>query len=243
MTMEALRTRIDEDCLSDRRLDALSAGELESEAAGAAREHLARCARCAARREALARDAEAFLAAHPAPPAQRVVALSTRRRPRALWWSAGLAAAAALLFMVRSPEPQERSKGEGSVGFFVRHGDTVRRGSSGERVMPGDALRFVVSQREPSHVAVLSRDAAGQASVYFPAGEHAVLVDAGVEHALDSSVILDEVLGTERLYALRCTRAVELAPLRARLAASEVEPAWPQGCQVERLTLLKVWPP
>jgi hypothetical protein len=236
MTLEALRTRSSDDCLSDRRLDALLAGELEGETRALAEQHLSECGRCAARRDEMAGDAAAFLAAHP--PVAKVVRLAPRRR----WlWGAGLAAAAALFLVVRMPAPAERTKGSGSVGFFVRHGESVRRGGPGERVMPGDALRFVVTQREPSHVAVLSRDAAGQASVYFPAGARALRVEAGVERALDSSVILDEVLGAEQLYALRCKEPVELAPLRAYLGASS-EPSWPAGCEVERIALLKVWP-
>ena len=255
MTLQGMRTRTSDDCLSDRRLDALLAGELDGNAQDQAERHLASCARCAERRSALSADAVSFLAAHP-PDHARVLSgrsdhgpgvapVVARRRARGLWWGAGtaLAAAAALLLMVRPHDLEERSKGPGSVGFFVRHGEKVRRGGPNERVLPGDALRFVVTQREPSYVAVLSRDAAGQASVYFPAAARAVRVEAGVEKAVDTSVVLDDVLGTERLYALRCERPIELAPLRAQLGASASEPAWPEGCQVERLTILKVWPP
>jgi hypothetical protein len=243
MKLEALRTRTGDACLSDRRLDALLAGELDDAARGEAELHLGDCARCAARRQELAGAGAAFLEAHPpAAPVRQPVRLALRRRA-ALWASAGLAAAAALLLLVRTPSEEVRSKGTGSVGFFVRHGESVRRGGPGERVMPGDALRFVITQREPSYVAVLSRDAAGQASVYFPAAQRALRVEAGVDRALDSSVILDDVLGSELLIALRCSAPIELAPLRAQLEATTSEPTWPAGCEVERLTLLKVWTP
>lgn len=247
MTLTGMRTRLSDDCLSDRRLDALLAGELDDSQRSDAAQHLAACTRCTARRAELMEHAQGFLEAHPAAPLPLPVTLASRRREkrqRLAWWSTGLAAAAALLLLMRMPDRGDiRQKGNGgSVGFFVRHGDQVRRGVAGEHVSPGDALRFVVSQEEPSYVAVLSRDAAGQVSIYYPDAAQAVLVQAGVEQALDASVILDAVTGEERLYALRCTKPVELAPLRAALTRDGALHAWPEGCRVEQLTLFKKGP-
>lgn len=157
--------------------------------------------------------------------------------------AAAAAAAALLLLIGRSPLRSEgdevRTKGTSRVGFFVRHAGVVRRGSERERVTPGDALRFVVTSSVPSYVAVLSRDGAGQVSVYHPSGPRAARVEPGVERPLDTSVVLDEVLGEERLYALTCSEPIELAALSDGLRQGDGEPAWPKACSIERFTLIK----
>lgn len=254
MKLERLRTRADDECLSDLQLDALELGALDAGRSAQAEAHLARCERCAERRRALAEATRVSARRIAASPLQAL----TRARPDAAAggvgprraagrrWLAGagaaLAAAAALLLVV-GREPLDpggvRGKGASHVGFFVKHGAAVRRGAVRERVSPGDALRFVVTSTAPRYVAVLSRDGAGQVSVYHPRGPRAERVEPGVERALDASVVLDDVLGEERLYALTCSAAIELAPLGAALRRAGAEPAWPAECSVDRFVLIK----
>jgi hypothetical protein len=250
MKLERLRTRSGEECLSDLQLDALALGALEAAQVVRAEGHLASCERCARRRELLgaaARGSAGVLAQKPIPRRSAPLAAAARRP----MWRAGLgaagaglaAAAALLLFIVRSePAPNGdvlRSKGSSRMGFFVKHGGVVRRGNERERVSPGDALRFVVTSSEPRYVAVLSRDGAGQVSVYHPEGPRAERVEPGVERGLDASVILDDVLGEERLYALSCSTPIEIAGLSVQLRDSEGEPAWPAECTTDRFMLIK----
>lgn len=252
MTLEKLRTRAGDDCLSDLQLDALELGALEASRAEQARRHLAECGRCSARQRELGAETRAsaeVLASQPrrvgaAPRGSKTA--QRRSSPRA--WAGGvaaaLAAAAALLLVVGrlSPPTGEdgvRSKGTSRVGFFVRHAGVVRRGSERERVVPGDALRFVVTSSVPSYVAVLSRDGAGQASIYHPSGVRAARVEPGVERPLDASVVLDDVLGEERLFALACSAPVELEPLLEALRSSAADPSWPAQCSIERFVLVK----
>jgi hypothetical protein len=247
--LDRLRTRSGEECLSDLQLDALALGALDAAPAQQAESHLSSCTRCSDRRRELAEatrfSAEA-LARGPSrfsPTTGKAARGSTRRA-----WLGGamaaLAAAAALLLLIgRSPLRSEgdevRTKGTARVGFFVRHAGVVRRGSERERVTPGDALRFVVTSSVPSYVAVLSRDGAGQVSVYHPSGPRAARVEPGVERPLDTSVVLDEVLGEERLYALTCSEPIELAAIADGLRQAGREPAWPTACSIERFTLIK----
>jgi hypothetical protein len=247
--LERLRTRSGDECQSDLQLDALALGALDAAQARQAENHLASCTRCSERRrelveatrvsaEALERSRSRF-----SPTAARAPRGSTRRA-RLAGAVAALAAAAALLLLIgRSPLLSEgdevRTKGTGRVGFFVRHAGVVRRGSERERVSPGDALRFVVTSPVPSYVAVLSRDGAGQVSVYHPSAPRAARVEPGVERPLDASVVLDDVLGEERLYALTCSEPIELATLSAGLRQAGREPAWPTACSIERFTLIK----
>jgi hypothetical protein len=253
--LERLRTRSGEDCLSDLQLDALALGALDAAQARQAESHLSSCIRCSERRQGLAEathvSAEA-LARSPSLPGSPPTAKAARRSTRRVWVGGAMAAAAAaalLLLVGRLPLLSDgellsdgdvvRTKGTGSVGFFVRHAGVVRRGNERERVSPGDALRFVVTSTVPRFVAVLSRDGAGQVSVYHPSGPRAARVEPGVERPLDTSVVLDDVLGEERLYALTCSEPVELAAIREGLRQTSTEPAWPVQCSIERFVLIK----
>jgi hypothetical protein len=250
VNLERLRTRSGDECLSDLQLDALALGALGEIQTQQAERHLSSCARCSERRQALAETtrssadvlARSSSSASPAP-----IRLAARRSARRAWLGGAvgaLAAAAALLLVLgRSPllpsGDTVRSKGTSRVGFFVRHAGVVRRGNERERVSPGDALRFVVTSSTATYVAVLSRDGAGQVSVYHPSGARAARVEPGVERPLETSVVLDDVLGEEHLYALACSAPIEVAPLRDQLQRSAAEPAWPAECTVERFVLIK----
>jgi hypothetical protein len=150
------------------------------------------------------------------------------------------AAAAAGLVLLPPPEPAgTRIKGAApALAMYVRHGGEVRRAAPGERVAAGDAVRFAVSLPEPAYVAVLSLDPAGQASVYFPEGERAQRVKAGMDVALPLATRLDATVGEEQVFGLFCDRPLELAPVRALVDAAAAGAA-PAGCQVTRWTFVK----
>jgi hypothetical protein len=249
--LERLRTRSDDECLSDLELDALALGALDAARVEPAQSHLSSCSRCSARRlelDAATRSSAEALERSPVGWRSALMTGRAARRPTRRAWLGGAvaataAAAAVLLLLVRSPllpsGDTVRTKGTSRVGFFVRHAGAVRRGSERERVSPGDALRFVVTSSVPSYVAVLSRDGAGQVSVYHPSGPRATRVEPGVERPLDASVVLDDVLGEERLYALACSVPIEVASLRDGLRRTDTEPAWPVECSIERFVLIK----
>jgi hypothetical protein len=249
VNLERLRTRSGEECLSDLQLDALALGALDTAQARQAERHLSSCTRCSDRRrelgEATRSSAEALARSRSrvSPTMGKAMRGSSRRAWLGGAVTAAAAAAALLLLIGRSPLLSDgdvvRTKGTSRVGFFVRHAGVVRRGSERERVSPGDALRFVVTSSVPSYVAVLSRDGSGQVSVYHPSGPRAARVEPGVERPLDTSVVLDDVLGEERLYALTCSEPIELAAISAGLRQTDREPAWPRACSIERFTLIK----
>ncbi|MEY4580710.1 MAG: hypothetical protein RL701_5413 [Pseudomonadota bacterium] len=251
MSLEALRTRTSDACVSDLQLDRLIMGELYGEHLHTTEQHLAGCPRCQARRSSLEKERALFFVEHPALSFQVPRVLTAAPRTLAQRWrgvaavsSGVLLAAASLLLFLRTPQDDEslavRTKGNQSrVGFYVRHASVVRRGQPGEHVAPQDALRFVVTSQQRGFWAILSRDAAGKASLYFPSQPQAAPVAAGVERALETSVVLDAQLGPEQLYALCCERAIELTPLIAALERGPAEPAWPAGCHVERVALVK----
>jgi hypothetical protein len=245
------RRRRGADCLSDLELDSWLAGDLDVAGAARIRMHSGGCPACRTRLAEIEAERAAFQAA---PPPLRARGATPPARRRRRWLAGGgtlLAAAAALLIWWRA-QPRGGDGGEpgvtrlkgggGRVALYVRHGEILRRAASGERVEPGDALQLAISSAVPTHVAVLSLDGAGTASVYFPRGPRAEQVAAGDEVALSTSVELDDVLGREQLHILLCDRAVEVEPLRATLAGpAHALPALP-GCAVETLALEK-WRP
>ncbi len=225
-------------CHSALRLDRWMAGELPGPEAEALSAHVAGCARC---RDAVASLTEARDRTVLPPLRARPAA---RRAPRWFSWTgvgaAGVAAAAALLLVVVRPalDPGRLKGAAPGLGMYVQHGDTVRRAGAGERVAPGDAVRFSVTLREPAYVAVLTLDPTGAASVYYPGGDRAEPVNPGTDVALPLATRLDATVGEERVFGLFCDRPVELEPVRAKLAAV-ASGFVPPGCRVTRWSFEK----
>ena len=228
------RTR-SEDCLSDLRLDELSAGELTGPERAAALAHLDACAVCPQRLAALD-GARARLGGDKLPPLRAEIRSAPRRWGPALGVAVACAGIIAFLVMPRRLPSPTRSKGATQLGFFVTGAEGTRVGGPGETVHPGDRLTFAVSAPAPTHVAILSRDGAGRASVYHPE----VPVAAGRGTLLPTATVLDGTLGGERIVAVFCAEAVATEPLRAALAARDELPPLPDGCRAETVTLEKV---
>jgi hypothetical protein len=235
------------DCISDLAFDQWEAGELDRQRADELARHMAQCARCGEQRQLLRAQAQAFISGPGRPeelPRLHARMLRPRsRRPRVLLPAvAGLLAAAAtalLVFLPRDREHATRLKGSASVGFFVKRGERVERGSDGEHVQPGDQLRFTLRSDRPTHLAILSLDALGVVSVYFPrtAGQ-GPLLPIGEEIALDAGVELDATLGPEAIYAVRCQAPPAVDALAATLQrARTLQP--PPGCELDVLRIFK----
>lgn len=195
-------------CCSDLELDQLALGELDDDSAARLRAHLAASPRCQARfaaiervQQAWAQRAPPFVSAFaqafapataktvasaapsPAADAAPVVdldAVRARRRRLGVQTMAGLAAAAALLIVVRSNGPDEgvRTKGtgiavsltqaRGGATFDVFAGDAVAVGVpviAHVQAGPGAALAVVAEGRV---VARGTTDAVGVATLAFP---------------------------------------------------------------------------
>lgn len=238
----ALDNRRPAECLSDLALDSLLSGEQSTTAATDMRSHLARCARCSARERDFLLQREHYLASTPALASGFLVQRRPRRSPfvySAL--AAGALAAAFMLFMFR-PAPnveQIREKGSAELGFYLKRGERVQRGRATDHVQPGDLVRFVYSSPRPRYLAVLSLDAAGHTSIYFPDAPLASPVRAGTDIPLPSSVMLDQTLGREQVFALFCEAPVSLAPLRAALDQNGALSSVPAGCEAYTLVLHK----
>jgi hypothetical protein len=206
-------------CLSDFALDRLVTDEPD---ATSERAHVAGCAACAARLDALRREADAFRADARLPPLvarteQAVASVSSPRRRRIRRWASAsvtaLAAAAALLLLwTRPPPPELRAKGGLQLDVFCkRPSGRVEQLLLSGSAAAGDALRFAVATPLDGFVAVLSVDAAGAVSSYAPDAPALAPIAAGPSRALDGSVELDETVGRERLIALVCKERLPTA--------------------------------
>lgn len=203
-----------EACQSDLRLDRLMVGELDGAAAQKLRAHLASCERCAARNQAMVAAAADLYARRP------VLGLPLPARHRRGWfWGLSLgsvAAAVAIVLVMRgplfAPTRDIRFKGGLALEVFVRRTDgTVQTLSDGDRVSPGDRLRFRVTSPRAGYVAIVSVDPAGEASSYLPPATRLTSLPAGQPVDLAGSAELDDRLGRERLIAVVCADPLETA--------------------------------
>lgn len=188
--------------------------------------HLAACAECRERLALATASAETFRAEvfpRTLPRVRDRVAGSARRPWQwpTLVFAAASVAMVALLFVV-FPRGGDGSSTviEPGVGFFGEPPVLIAKGapqlevfglrdgrvfpvSNGERMFPGDRIRFVVTSAELRYLLIASIDAVGKVSVYHPydGAESALVPDSGrVE--LPGSIVLDDTLGPERIYGL-----------------------------------------
>jgi len=235
-------------CLSNLRLDTLMVGGLDAAAARVAERHLASCARCAARHRELADVAQDLFARRPTlgrawsrPPSVAPSSGTGRRWGWRLGVMAGASAAtvAAVLLVVARPSDGWRAKGAGVTfeAFLLHRRGDVALVLDGDRLSPGDRLRFRVTSMRPGYVAVVSVDPAGEVSSYLPPTRMLDELPPGRPVELGGSAELDGRLGRERLLAVVCPRPLETAAV-LRAVPGHLEQL--EGCATAALSFEKV---
>ncbi|MDB4987874.1 MAG: hypothetical protein JWN04_3052 [Myxococcaceae bacterium] len=226
------RPELSDGCISDLMLDQLRAEEMPARAAAAVLAHLQTCPRCQERKLTLDRQTGEIAAQLPAfVPRGAATGRTDPSRGRSFarshrgWLSAVMVAACALL--VAWPDALEdsarryvtRSKGSPSLYFYVKRGDHVFEGADGQKVMPGDQLRFLVTPQSYTYVAILGRTADARTSLYYPQRDAVQAMDPhGVRTPLDAASELDDVLSDETIYAVFCSHPPAIDQLQAQLA-------------------------
>jgi len=239
----ALRPERNAACASDLRFDACLAGELGLAERAALMAHVAACARCKQRLLSLERNRQQFASSAFGSPRwlDAVEPRACARHARAAWLVLAVLAGAACVVLAFSVQERvsERIKGEEYVHFFVKRGNEVRRGTGGSRLLPGDQLRFAYTSWAPRYLAILSLDAAGLASVYYPESAFTARVEPGTAVLLPSAVELDGTLGDERIAAFFCETSRSVSELREWVSARSATERAPANCSVDSFIVTK----
>lgn len=212
-------------------LDRRSLGALSEQEARETDDHLGECVVCRGRLAAQRESFESF---------ERYVlpALLPRLESRsqrfsisrlAAWFVVPVLALAALVVVVLphgAVRDEVAVKGGANLQIFARRGSQVFAATDGARLQPGDALRFAIQPGGLPYLLIVSRDGAGQVSVYYPfGGTESARLDPDKRSELPGSVELDATLGEERIFAVLSRQPLEAAKVSARLAGPATDPS------------------
>ena len=129
----------------------------------------------------------------------------------------------------------ELSGGRHDLGHvWLQHAETL------SELQQGDRIQFAYTSPRDVYLAIVSIDAARTANTYYAQAGRAAPIDAANHRMLDQSTLLDDTLGPETLYALRCEQAIAVAPLLRTLEREPDRPPAASGCSVQRFALHKV---
>lgn len=107
----------------------------------------------------------------------------------------------------RAPGGEVRRKGGFALDLIARHAGDGRVGLvlPGDRLRPGDALRFRVRAARAGHLVVVALDPGREVTLYAPVRPGAAqAIGAGPARLLDGSIVLDPGGGPERVVAVLC---------------------------------------
>lgn len=243
-----------------------AAGDLGSAEAAFVDAHLVGCAACLAAADEIERDCTDYGSRAEAEHARLVAALAitpqgietARRSRRAVGIgvaAVALAAAAAIALVVVVPRVREGVRGPDriaseDIGFkgalavriVAKRGETQFAVRQGEVLEAGDALRFVVTAPEPGWVAVLSVEATGNVSVFYPAADPWPLrIDDRGRRELPGSIILDDARGPETYVVLYSAAPFSRAAAeRAAAALSKGRDELPDGLEGSAIRVRKI---
>lgn len=221
LLLDAGRRSLGPSCVSDLVLDRVALGETTESERAAVAAHVAGCPGCAQASAALAADRAAWASeADVANLAVDVLARSQRQTKqvwrqillRRMLTPLAMGGAIALISFVAGPKLGTRTKGEFSLSPYVLHPENASAGGLhlGEPLHPGDQLQFRYNGGQAGYLAIVSVDANGQVSSYYPPGPTAAPVEAGRDVPLRTAVELDGTLGQEVIVGVRCQTALPL---------------------------------
>ena len=181
-----------------------------------------------ARLEDLRADSSAFFIKHPVGPV--VAKLEVPRRSAWLsWWVPALGAAAAMpvagVFGLRFNDTDFAAKGSIALTAHRKTITGTEALAAGAVTHPGDEVRFELRAPYEGFVAVLSKDGAGQTSVYYPADAQTAAAYQPAAPMLPAATRLDAALGPERIIAVYGRQAFSLTPLLKAINDGQPLPA------------------
>jgi len=241
--------------LSHLALERVSGGELNEPQIT---EHLASCIDCARALDHLKAHEQAFELCPPS--------IKKTRPPISVYGSI-LAAAAGILIFVLVDKPIDvstqqigepgskwtqindgyRVKGGLSVEFFLERDNVVTQAVNGTTAHPGDRLGFRVSSNTAGHLMIAAIDGKNMPFLYYPQdsqGRSRAFGPSKDMVTLNQAVVLDDVLGEERLVALFCQEPFSFEELSQKLRAtrrgeSKNTLLYPDSCRERTITMTK----
>jgi len=209
-------------CPQDLDLERALAGE---PAFAATLTHAATCASCTARL-AWMRDAADLFARRVLPATRDAVVERLAHRGWRRWLPVAVPVAVAatlavvLLPTLLPPPNYVGTKGAGvpaplPIQVFVDRSGKAAEVHTGDRVHPGDGLRFVVDAPD-REVVLVSVDARGEVSRLVPGGS-ARVPQTGI---VPGGSVLDGVLGPERIFAVELQPGMDVAKVEAAVRAA-----------------------
>ena len=228
-------------CPSELKLDLMYHGELTEAEAATVRAQIASCVGCQARWQArythepgfASLDHEAIIdgIARKAGSGRGVGQL--KRASIAF----AIAATAAVVFVnMPSDVTSIRTKGPEFRVYREREGTVVRM-SSGDRFRDGDRIRFAVPTRGLPEVMIVSYETDGKRSMYYPVrGKRSAVAHIELDGALPGAIRLDDYVGEEWLFIVRCPRAFNIDDLQWNRYDALTVPA---GCRSTPFLLVK----
>jgi hypothetical protein len=203
--------------ISELAIDRLVAGEIPAADATAMRAHAATCQQCSALLDDALACKQRFV-----PPA---LPTPLRRTRVAIIAATTMLAAAAALIVAWPKQPADavRLKGDAILGFYVAHGGSVGRGAARELVVPGDRIELSTTTPKRAWFAAYGVDAKGLRTIYVTPRA----IEAGSDVVMPFAIMLDEALGEEVITGIFCD------------APFDVDATPPEGCSIDRFTLVK----
>lgn len=248
-------------------------GELTGDVQFELRTHVDGCAECAGHLVQIEREQVAFQSTNDAAAASvgilaRLDAPDASPTIAARWaagWTAWIrplvAVAAVALVIALLPISWGPAWGPGSGGFnrtkggptlqmYVNSVDGPVRASDGVELEAGDQIQFRYDAAGRRYLLIFSVDGRHAISSLYPAESGpSILIEPTGLHTLDGSVILDDAVGPERVFAIYSDLPIEFADVRAKLEAqrvdgvlSEVDLSWLERAVIVTRTFVKVAP-
>ena len=211
--------------------------------------HVEQCESCQAAIAEFERERQEFLVKNPPEKIEEYVLSQVERRIRAKrrFTIAAVPIAAivlAVLFVVfwpvHNPKPTIRTKGGVSIELWVQDGEKVVKVGPGKSFKAGDRIQFKCTSGADDHVFLVSLDEAGQVSNFnhemFGTSKK-IVPGSGI--VLEGSIILDESVQAERVFAIFSNEPIEWQEVELAAKQAHEELARNEG-SLRELTSLPV---
>jgi hypothetical protein len=197
--------RMHGDCPRRFELIRLAAGDGEEKELSALRAHAESCPQCGSVLTSLEQQRHEFLERHPFEKIAPRLLQGPRRRsllrlvPAAV---VGLLLLGVLWYAFR-PGPAIRTKGDIALAFYVKKGEEAVMGQPGGIYRQNDRIQFAYSSGPHRYVFLVSLDDRGTVSNFNHRGaETSIPIQPGSNRVLEGSIILDDSVGPERIFAV-----------------------------------------